>query len=245
MDNWWLDYCCDESRANAPGLTPDTWINTLYAQRQHERGLRWLPLARVGSSMFDPSGAGPGVWAEHRDAIHFTGDTFATWPMLDFQTRFTAAEGAGVGMPYVSHDIGSFHGQRAAAQRHVPALDSVRPRPADPATALEPRAKAPVGVRRPAGSIAALFLRLRESLVPYLYTTARQAYDSGLPIAGRCTSTGPSRATRTSSTASTCSATSCCRRPSAARATRRASASGFRPGAGWTPSPVRSTAGRR
>ena len=31
--------------------------------------------------------------------------------------------------------------------------------------------------------IASGFLRLRESLVPYIYTTARQAYDSGLPIA--------------------------------------------------------------
>ena len=51
-----------------------------------------------------------GAWAEHRNAIHFTGDTIATWEMLDFQTRFTAAEGAGIGLPYVSHDIGSFHG---------------------------------------------------------------------------------------------------------------------------------------
>jgi alpha-glucosidase (family GH31 glycosyl hydrolase) len=35
----------------------------------------------------------------------------------------------------------------------------------------------------PAASIAAEFLRLRGSLVPYLYTLAREAHDRGLPIA--------------------------------------------------------------
>jgi alpha-glucosidase (family GH31 glycosyl hydrolase) len=34
---------------------------------------------------------------------------------------------------------------------------------------------------------AAGWLRLRESLVPYLYATARQAYDNGLPMAGHST----------------------------------------------------------
>jgi alpha-glucosidase (family GH31 glycosyl hydrolase) len=36
---------------------------------------------------------------------------------------------------------------------------------------------------RRAGRIASGFLRLREALVPYLYTLAREAYDSGLPMA--------------------------------------------------------------
>ena len=35
---------------------------------------------------------------------------------------------------------------------------------------------------RRADRIASEFLRLRESLIPYTYTLARQAYDSGLPI---------------------------------------------------------------
>ena len=34
-----------------------------------------------------------------------------------------------------------------------------------------------------AEQLGELFLRLRESLVPYLYTLARQAYDTGLPLA--------------------------------------------------------------
>ena len=182
VDSWWLDYCCDESRASAAGLTPDTWINSLYAQRQRDRGLRWLPLSRIGSSMFDYPGATAGAWAEHRNAIHFTGDTFATWAMLDFQTRFTAAEGAGIGMPYVSHDIGSFNGAELPTDIYVRWIQSGLVQPILRLHSNHaPRLPWEYGGR--AGEIASLFLRLRESLVPYLYTLARQAYDTGLPLA--------------------------------------------------------------
>src|SRR3712207_8872637 len=36
-DFWWLDWCCDATRAEAPGLTPDTWINKHYFERQRDR----------------------------------------------------------------------------------------------------------------------------------------------------------------------------------------------------------------
>ncbi len=182
VDNWWLDYCCDESRATAAGVTPDAWIDYLYAQRQRDRGLRWLPLSRIGSSLFDYGAATAGAWAEHRNAIHFTGDTASTWEMLDFQTRFTAAEGAGIGLPYVSHDIGGFHGDELNDEMYVRWIQSGMVQPilrlhSDHAPRLpweyEGRTK----------EIAALFLRLRASFVPYLYTLAREAYDSGLPMA--------------------------------------------------------------
>jgi hypothetical protein len=182
VDGWWLDYCCDESRANAPGLTPDAWINYLYAQRQRARGTRWLPLSRIGSSMFDYQAATVGAWAEHRSAIHFTGDTFGTWPMLDFQTRFTAAEGAGIGMTYVSHDIGSFHAGELPNDLYVRWLQAGV---AAPILRMHsnhaPRLPWEYGGR--AEALGELFLRLRESLVPYLYTLARQSYDTGLPMA--------------------------------------------------------------
>jgi hypothetical protein len=182
VDSWWLDYCCDESRAGAAGLTPDTWINSLYAQRERDRGLRWLPLSRIGSSMFDYGAATVGAFAEHRSAIHFTGDTFATWSMLDFQTRFTAAEGAGLGIPYVSHDIGSFNANVLPNDMYVRWIQSGLVQPILRLHSNHsPRLPWEYGGK--AGEIAALFLRLRESFVPYLYTLARQAYDTGLPMA--------------------------------------------------------------
>jgi alpha-glucosidase (family GH31 glycosyl hydrolase) len=101
--------------------------------------------------------------------------------MLDFQIRMTAAEGAGIGLPYVSHDIGSFQPARVPADMYVRWVQF---------GAFQPilRLHSDHGYRLPwqygprAKRIASGFLRLRQALVPYLYTTAREAYDSGLPI---------------------------------------------------------------
>ncbi len=182
VDSWWLDYCCDESRANAAGLTPDTWINHLYAQRARDRGLRWLPLSRIGSSLFDYGGVTAGAWAEHRNAIHFTGDTASTWEMLDFQTRFTAAEGSGIGLPYISHDIGGFLGDELPNDMYVRWIQSGLVQPilrlhSDHAPRL------PWEYKGRTRKLAAFFMRMRGAFVPYLYTLARQAYDTGMPLA--------------------------------------------------------------
>jgi hypothetical protein len=182
IDFWWLDWNNDESNAKAPGLTPDTWINSLYAQRERDRGSRWLVLSRIGSSFWNYPGAMPGAWAEHRSAIHFTGDAFATWPLLDFEIRFTTAEGAGIGLPYVSHDIGSFQGDKLPSDLYVRWVQFGTFQPilrlhSDHGNRL------PWEYDKRADRIASGFLRLRESMVPYIYTAARQAYDTGLPIA--------------------------------------------------------------
>lgn len=204
IDFFWLDWCCDASSAVAPGLTADTWINSLYAQRERGRGLRWPAFSRVGASYSatlpndgDGQNGGNGIFAEHRYAIQFTGDTCATWAMLAFEARFSAAEG-GVGMPYVSDDIGSFNGppvagscsaQTGVLNEHLPddmyarwvALGTFQP--------LD-RLHSNHGDRLPwqygaaANAAAASFLRLREALNPNIYTLARRTYDTGLPITG-------------------------------------------------------------
>lgn len=182
IDFWWLDWCCDESRAHAPGMTEDTWINSRYAKRNFARGSRWPVFSRIGASYWAYFGdQEPGAFAEHRQTIHFTGDARATWPMLDFETRVTAAEGAGIGHPYVSHDIGSFKGRHLADDMYVRWVQF---------GALQPinRLHSDHGDRLPweyagkARAAASRFLRLRGSLVPYLYTLARSAHDGGLPI---------------------------------------------------------------
>ncbi|MGI8460634.1 MAG: TIM-barrel domain-containing protein [Solirubrobacterales bacterium] len=191
LDFWWLDWCCDESSAVAPGLTQDTWINQAYAERSFSRGSRWPVLSRVGANVFDPDEAGLAIWGEHRNAIHFTGDARPTWEMLDFQTAFTAAEGA-IGMPYVSHDIGGFGSitSDGTAGRHLPEELYVR---WVQSGAFQPilRLHSDHGDRLPwdypgrAEEIATEFLQLRGELVPYLYTLARRAHDKGLPITER------------------------------------------------------------
>ena len=204
VDFFWFDWCCDDSSAVAPGLTADTWLNSLYAARQRARGLRWPAFARIGASYNgapddgDSQSGGTGIFAEHRSTIQFTGDTCATWSMLAFEAQLTAEEG-NVGLPYVSHDIGSFHGEprngqcgtlgTSALTAHLP--DNLYARWVQFGT-FQPldRLHSDHGDRLPwqygpaADAAAADALRLRDALNPYIYTLARRSYDTGLPITG-------------------------------------------------------------
>lgn len=199
VDFWWLDWCCDGSGASLPGLTADTFINALYARDNAARGQRWPAFSRIGASNQEGDGgvgnAGAGAFAEHRNTLHFTGDTCATWGMLAYEAQFTAAEG-NIGLPYVSHDIGSFLGPPQALTGcngtlghtgHLPDDFYVRWLQFGTFQPLD-RLHSNHGDRLPweysgaAQQAAAEFLRLRERLVPYLYTLARQAYDNGLPM---------------------------------------------------------------
>ncbi|MEA2444266.1 MAG: hypothetical protein QOJ12_1558 [Thermoleophilales bacterium] len=200
-DFWWLDWCCDGSHADAPGLTPDTWINKQYADRQRARGSRWPAFSRIGGSYQAGFGAsvGTGAFAEHRHSIQFTGDTCASWPLLGFAAQYTAAAGS-IGLPYVSHDIGTFHAVSPTGICDKDLSPILTPRdnalPPDMYArwvqlgAFQPldRLHSHHGQRLPweydgkPGQVAADFLRLRESLGPYLYTLAREAHDTGVPM---------------------------------------------------------------
>ena len=178
---WWLDYCCDDSTVSTPGVTPDSWVNELYRRDGEARGLRGFALSRIGSSFpaYTTVGAS-GPWAEHRSTVHFTGDTEATFATLAFAAAMTPAE-ASIGQSYVSHDIGSFAGKHDSDDLYLRWVQL---------GAFQPilRLHSDHGDRLPweysdaVSGPAADFLRLRESLVPYLYTAARQNYDTGLPM---------------------------------------------------------------
>lgn len=203
-DVMWLDWCCDASRAEARGLTADTQINRLYAERSAARGSRWPAFSRIGGA-YRPDAYqsgfalrdGNGAFAEHRYTIQFTGDTCASWEMLGFNAEYSAVAG-NVGLPYVSHDIGSFHGVRQPGEdcgpapfglfgKHLP--DDLYARWVQLGT-FQPldRLHSNHGDRLPweyggrAGAAAADALRLREAIVPYLYNLAREAHDTGLPM---------------------------------------------------------------
>ena len=178
---WWLDYCCDDSTASMPGLVPDSWVNELYHRAGDDRGLRGFSLARIGASYPDynsTSAAGP--WGEHRSTVAFTGDTKPDWETLAFEAGFTPAEGS-IGLPYVSHDIGSFAGKHLPEDLYLRWLQLGAFQPVN-------RLHSDHGDRLPwqygtsVSGAAESFLRLRESMVPYLYTTARETYDTGLPM---------------------------------------------------------------
>ncbi|MCX6397240.1 MAG: DUF5110 domain-containing protein [Propionibacteriales bacterium] len=208
IDAFWLDWCCENADgvADAPGLSPDTWINSRYAAYQRSRGQRWPAFSRIGASYVNDgeygdrgTGAGtPGALAEHRNTVQFTGDTCATWPMLAFEAEMTAAASS-IGLPYVSHDIGSFNGTpgvggcqavtAALAKATLPDDLYVRWLQLGTFQPLD-RLHSNHGSRLPweysgaTRAAATQALTLRGQLAPYTYTAARRAVDTGLPMAG-------------------------------------------------------------
>jgi alpha-glucosidase (family GH31 glycosyl hydrolase) len=182
---WWLDWCCDGSTASL-GVTPDSWINHLYAMDLANQGQRGLVLSRIGSSFQHPDEVYPaGPWAGHTSTLAFTGDTWGTWNTLELQARLAADE-ASIDQPYVSDDIGSFLGPPPGTPNDDPDLYArwVQLGAFQPVLRLHSSDgnRLPWQYPQPAKSVAASFLRLRERLVPYSYTLAADAVRSGMPI---------------------------------------------------------------
>jgi hypothetical protein len=183
IDFFWLDWQ-QEQKTNVAGVNPTWWLNYSHFTDMERRGERGLLFHRWG-------GLG-----NHRYQIGFSGDTIAVWDSLAFQPYFTATA-ANVGYGYWSHDIGGHMRVNLGAK---PAAGV----PQDPDYpelylrwiqwgAFSPilrthTTKDPQSERRiwayPAKYAAAMrdAYLLRESLIPYIYTAARNAYDSGISI---------------------------------------------------------------
>jgi alpha-glucosidase (family GH31 glycosyl hydrolase) len=185
----WLDWCCDGSEVSLPGVTPDSWINHLYAQQMLDTGQRGFVLSRVGASLQD-SKAGAystGAWADHRSAVAFTGDTWSTWNTLAMEAQLAQDEGS-IGEPYVSDDIGGFLGAPNGGP-NLPddlylrwlQLGTFQPIMREHSTEGQ-NARLPWEYDSATQAAGDQFLQLREELVPYLYTLAQQASSTGLPM---------------------------------------------------------------
>ena len=183
---WWLDWCCDESVATMPGITPDSWIGHLYAQDMANQGQRGFVLARIGSSNDYPEQVYPaGPWSDHTSAVAFTGDAWGTWNTLAQEIALTPDE-ATIGEPYVSDDIGSYLGAPRPIPQDPPDLYDrwVQFGTFQPILRLHSADgnRLPWQYPEPVSSITEDFLRLREALLPYTYTLAALAHQDGLPI---------------------------------------------------------------
>jgi alpha-glucosidase len=170
VDFWWLDWQ-QEPTTKTQGVNPTWWLNYVHTSDMERRGKRPIIYHRWG-------GLG-----NHRYQVGFSGDTVSVWESLAFQPFFTATA-ANVGYGYWSHDIGG----------HLPG-------PVDPElyarwiqfglfspilrthTTKNPQAERRIWAypQEYAKPMREAFL-LRYALGPYLYTAARQAYDTGVSI---------------------------------------------------------------
>ena len=201
-DFWWLDWCCDASESNLPGVTGDAWINQQYADYTEARLGRGFAFSRAFGSLqaggySNPTAVPTGPWADKRTTLPFTGDTTSTWGTLAAEVGFTSGESAATGLSPISHDIGGHN----SGLWHLPGAEVVDGQRTDKLPddlyarwiqfgTFQPidRLHSNHGDRLPwqypgaAGASATDFLRLREALLPYTYTLAREAEATGVPV---------------------------------------------------------------
>jgi alpha-glucosidase (family GH31 glycosyl hydrolase) len=199
VDFWWLDWCCDQAFSSLAGVTPDSWINQWYADAAAKQsGGRGFAFSRGYGSLqacgYGGSAALPtGPWADKRTTLHFTGDTTSSWESLRFEVGYTPGESVATGLAAVSHDIGGHTGGQ-----QLPGSEPGSTRLPDDLYArwvqfgtFQPidRLHSNHSDRLPwqygpeAKASATKFLNLRENLVPYTYTLAKEASVTGAPIA--------------------------------------------------------------
>ncbi len=197
-DFWWLDWCCDNSQSSLAGVTPDAWINQQYATDTDKTVGRGFAFSRAYGSLQSggysgPTGVPTGPWADKRTTVHFTGDTTSTWDTLKNEVGYTPGESVATGLSAVSHDIGGFNNDGTQATGAEPGstklADDLYARwvqfgAFQPVDRLHGNHsdRLPWQYGAAARTSAEKFLNLREDLVPYTYTLAQQAEQTGVPV---------------------------------------------------------------
>ena len=172
VDFWWLDWQQNLTSKYVPGLGETFWCNHVFYNdmRLNRTDRRPLIFHRWG-------GLG-----SHRYPIGFSGDSFSTYGTLGWQPYFTATA-SNVCFGYWGHDLGG-HQQTGAndGQLYLRWMQYgvFTPVFRTHATNWE-------GIERRIwkyDNFPQLLetVKLRYALMPYIYTAARQAYDTGVSI---------------------------------------------------------------
>ena len=176
VDFWWLDWQQWEKDRKLTNLDNVFWCNYIWFSDMENNGTkRPLLYHRWG-------GLG-----NHRYQIGFSGDSYATWESLSFLPYFNSTA-SNVLYGYWSHDIGGHQVRRygmgvepelytRAMQmgQYLPILRSHSAK--DPSLNKEPWAFDQMTQRRLTAVING-----RYALIPYIYTMARKAYETGISL---------------------------------------------------------------
>ena len=174
VDFWWLDWQQWKESKYTPGLSNTFWLNHTFfnhAERQNP-GLRPFIYHRWG-------GLG-----SHRYPLAFSGDTYATWPMLAYLPYFTATA-SNVNYGWWGHDIGGhmFHKTQKATDPELytrwlqygvftPIFQTH--------STKDPRIERCIWCFPDHMFLMRDAIRLRYTLAPYIYNAARENYDTGV-----------------------------------------------------------------
>lgn len=173
VDFWWLDWQ-QWSTTKIPGANPTFYLNyVFFSNMESKKKARPIIFHRYGSL------------GNHRYQIGFSGDTQITWDSLDFQPYFTATA-SNVCFGFWSHDIGGhYRGDYKNPElftRWVQ-LGAFSPIFRTHATKDHPDLERRIWAY-PLENF--LIMRnaylLRYALIPYIYTAAREAFDTGISM---------------------------------------------------------------
>ena len=174
VDFWWLDWQQWKESKYTPGLSNTFWLNHTFfnhAERQNP-GLRPFIYHRWG-------GLG-----SHRYPLAFSGDTYATWPMLAYLPYFTATA-SNVNYGWWGHDIGGhmFHKTQKATDPelytrwlHYGVFTPIF----KTHSTKDPRIERCIWCFPDHMFLMRDAIRLRYTLAPYIYNAARENYDTGV-----------------------------------------------------------------
>ena len=171
VDFWWMDWQ-QGKKSKIPGLDPLWMLNHLhYYDLGRDGRKRPFVFSRWG-------GLG-----NHRYPIGFSGDTLVRWSALAFQPRFTATA-ANVAYGWWSHDIGGHMFKDGTPELY---LRWVQFGIFSPIFRLHSTKKAALD-RRPWGKPERIFhaardaMQLRHALIPYIYSMAWRAHQTGVSL---------------------------------------------------------------
>nr|WP_240922610.1 TIM-barrel domain-containing protein [Oleiagrimonas sp. C23AA] len=177
---WWLDWQQWPDSKKVPGLSNTWWLNyVFYTHMQDASDQRALIYHRWG-------GLG-----NHRYQVGFSGDSVISWASLAYQPYFTTTA-SNVLYGYWSHDIGGhmFDDSVPESKRHIDPQLYVRWMQFGAfSPILRTHSSKEAGLRKEPWrfspdvfSALRQAIDLRYAMAPYIYTTAREAYDSGVSM---------------------------------------------------------------
>jgi alpha-glucosidase (family GH31 glycosyl hydrolase) len=183
VDVWWVDG--GSGAVDMPGLNKQLWTNKVfYDYVLHKSGPH-----KSGQQQADQRGfilGRYGDWGSERYPAFFTGDTYSEWPVLAYEVAYTA-RGGNVLVPYISHDIGGFHGAKIDFDLYARWIEFGTFSPilrmhSAHANPLEGNTRMPWVYGERGMALMKKYFTLRTQLIPYLYTYAWLAHKESMPL---------------------------------------------------------------
>jgi alpha-glucosidase (family GH31 glycosyl hydrolase) len=174
VDFWWLDWQ-QWSTTKLKGVNPTFYLNYVFFSDMERRNTkRPLIFHRFG-------GLG-----NHRYQIGFSGDTYINWKSLDYQPYFTATA-ANVGFGFWSHDIGGHMRGESYPELYTRWIQFATFSPILRTHATKAGDEGGIERRIWAYPLQYFYsmrdaFHLRKEILPYIYSAAREAYDTGISI---------------------------------------------------------------